>query len=385
MRIAVYAIALNEARHVGRWFASCRGADEIVLVDTGSSDGTLEAARALGITTHSVCVRPFRFDVARNAALALVPADVDLCLSLDLDEVAEPEFFSKLRSIWLAARDRSFSGRAEVWYETAGGRWKDNIRLHRRHGCRWIKPCHEITQLYDIASQSTGDASDAGDAGEAGVLHTDLVMTHRPDLSKSRAFYLDLLRLAVREDPQDARMWHYLVREYGYRGDWAAVVGAAEQALTKGGWSVERASVCRMAAQACAHVLDGDGERAWLTRATKEDPSHLESWYDLAFLAYSEQAWQACWDAASVRLRLRRQHNYLEDADVWRWKCYDLMSISSFHLGRFGDAVEYARVASSARPEDERLRANVDYLVRYTEESESKEQTPPTRESPTKP
>ena len=44
--------------------------------------------------------RPWRFDQARNAALALVPDDVDICVSLDLDELIMPGWRRVLEGLW---------------------------------------------------------------------------------------------------------------------------------------------------------------------------------------------------------------------------------------------------------------------------------------------
>lgn len=89
-RIAVYAIARNEEQHVARWADSVSDADLIMLVDTGSTDATIDRACALDVQVHQVRIDPFRYDDARNRAMALLPTDIDMCVSLDLDEVVLP-------------------------------------------------------------------------------------------------------------------------------------------------------------------------------------------------------------------------------------------------------------------------------------------------------
>lgn len=99
-KLAVYTIALNEAKHVERWYNSTKDADYHVIADTGSIDDTIKIAKKLGIQVYSVSVKPFRFDDARNAALALVPVDADVCLSLDMDEVPEEGTIQTIKASW---------------------------------------------------------------------------------------------------------------------------------------------------------------------------------------------------------------------------------------------------------------------------------------------
>ena len=44
MKVAVYTIALNEEKHVERWYNSIKDADYILIAATGSTDKTVEVA-----------------------------------------------------------------------------------------------------------------------------------------------------------------------------------------------------------------------------------------------------------------------------------------------------------------------------------------------------
>jgi glycosyltransferase involved in cell wall biosynthesis len=81
MKVAVYTIALNEAKHVKRWYEASKDADYHLIADTGSTDETVKIAKKLGINVYTISIKPWRFDDARNAALALIPDDVDYCIS----------------------------------------------------------------------------------------------------------------------------------------------------------------------------------------------------------------------------------------------------------------------------------------------------------------
>ena len=80
MKVVVYAIAKNEEKFVNRWCESMREADEIYVLDTGSEDDTVRFLRENGVNVVTKNIVPWRFDVARNESLKLVPDDVDVCV-----------------------------------------------------------------------------------------------------------------------------------------------------------------------------------------------------------------------------------------------------------------------------------------------------------------
>ena len=85
MKIAVYAICKNERQFIDRWAKTVEGADEVVVVDTGSQDGSAELLREKGFRVYEERFTPWRFDTARNRSLSLVSEDADACVCLDLD------------------------------------------------------------------------------------------------------------------------------------------------------------------------------------------------------------------------------------------------------------------------------------------------------------
>lgn len=85
MKVVVYAICKNEKPFAERWVKSMAEADEIVVLDTGSEDGTVQKLRELGVKVAEEQIIPWRFDKARNKSLELVPEDADICVCTDLD------------------------------------------------------------------------------------------------------------------------------------------------------------------------------------------------------------------------------------------------------------------------------------------------------------
>lgn len=327
MKIAAYAIALNEAKHVSRWLEATAGADVRLVADTGSTDGTPEMLAAAGVIVHNITVFPFRFDDARNAALALLPDDVGLCLSLDLDETTAPDLFKKLRKIRNADKVR-------IWHNT-GSRWLCD-RVHSRHGWRWTSPCHEITTWYGEGEPRTVD------------VNTDIY--HLPDDTKPRSGYLPLLELAVRERPTDGRMWTYLAREYMFRDMREDLLYAAEQAFYKNPWPPERAAACRWMNTA-----------EWLRRGVEVNPGEAEPWWALAQHGYETGQWDVCFDAAKRGIGCEPTTHYLRDESVLSWRLFDLLALAQWNRGKYEDALHWGLKALVNNPDDERLQRNVEY------------------------
>lgn len=342
IKIATYAIAKNELKHVVRWAKATEGSDYRVVLDTGSTDGTQEALRELGITVHQAEFKPFRFDDARQTALSLVPADADVCLILDMDEVPEQDFYTKVRKKWELGAHAGW-----ISVQTDNNKW-DRDRLHSRFGWRWKYPCHEVNVFYDDVSVRHCDVRDA-------------VITHLPDNDKSRGQYLGLLKMAVTEYPTDARMWTYWCRENFFYQKWEEVITAAEKKLECGGWNVESAAVCRWAGEA-AHQLGKEEEaRTWYDKGVQQCPNEGEPQFGVCMDAYRKQEWQRCLDAALNVLELPRSNHYCYDSAVWDWKAYDLASIACWNLKRIEEAVIFAQEAVKANgPENERIQRNLD-------------------------
>ena len=84
-------------------------ADYIVVLDTGSTDGTLEKLQADSRVTkvESKIIKPWRFDVARNESMKLIPDDANILVCTDFDELFTPGWGNILREHWLESTTRA--------------------------------------------------------------------------------------------------------------------------------------------------------------------------------------------------------------------------------------------------------------------------------------
>jgi glycosyltransferase involved in cell wall biosynthesis len=198
MKIAVYTIALNEEKHVERWYESAKDADYLLIADTGSTDKTKRIAKKLGIKVIDISISPWRFDDARNAALAALPKDIDMCISLDMDEVLSEGWRKELESI--------DPDTTQVAYKYTWS-WRDPIsrtqpqtiylfnKVHSRHGYRWNYLVHELP------------LPDRTEAKEQFLENFEIY--HYYDIEKSRNQYGDLIEEAFKETKHISRYWVY--------------------------------------------------------------------------------------------------------------------------------------------------------------------------------
>lgn len=135
MTVSVIIITLNEADCIGRCLDSVSWADEIIVVDSGSTDGTVEICHARHVRVTTSTEWP-GFGPQKNRALAL--ATGEWVLSIDADEWLPPALQDEIRANLAVAPDvaafrmprlSSYCGR----FLRHGGWWPDYVtRIFRR-------------------------------------------------------------------------------------------------------------------------------------------------------------------------------------------------------------------------------------------------------------
>lgn len=141
-RLSVIVIAKNEAHRIERCLHSVAFADEIVVLDSGSVDATVERARQAGARVLETPDWP-GFGPQKNRALAL--ARGEWVFSIDADEEVTPAL---QRSILLVVSGRGAVGCAGYWVTRSSsfcgrvirhGDWRNDrvLRLFRRDSARF--------------------------------------------------------------------------------------------------------------------------------------------------------------------------------------------------------------------------------------------------------
>lgn len=150
--ISVAIITHNEERNLGRCLQSITDlAREIVVVDSGSIDTTIEIAKKFGAMVHEQTWLGYR----DQKNLALDHCSQPWVLALDADEEISPELKKEIIAFFEQGDDQRVEGvrfPRKTWFL---GRWIQHgdwypdfqLRLFRRDKGRWKEPIHEFIDI----------------------------------------------------------------------------------------------------------------------------------------------------------------------------------------------------------------------------------------------
>lgn len=341
-KVAVYAIGLNEAHNLRGWYESAKEADVVLYADTGSTDGSLELAKELGIETVSITVKPWRFDVAKNTALNLLPSDVEISVSLDLDERLLPGWRDEVEYIWVP-------GTTSVThkYRHNGRAWQWHSKIHARHGCHWKGVVHE--ELFWNIEENT-------------IWSHKIFLDEVQDLNKDRSGYMELLEKKVAEGDTSWRTLYFLANEYESQGELDASIAARiDSFVACGDEPVTKAYIARTIGRNLVKASRNEEAHAWFQRSVAISDER-EGWFYYAEFLYSTQAWEECFVAAKRCLKVStKRDGFTYDALAWGYLAYDYVAISAWHMKDFETAVAFGERALELEPDNQRLKDNLEW------------------------
>ncbi|MFC3803161.1 glycosyltransferase [Cohnella sp. GCM10012308] len=348
--VSLCMIVKNEEETLERCLSSVADlVDEIVIVDTGSTDRTKEIA---GQFTDRV--RDFEwvddFSKARNYAFG--QATQEYILWLDADDVMLPADRNQFRA--LVAALPMGTDAVSMHYDLGRDAYGNVISSLRRNrlvrrsmGFRWIGVVHEYLEVY----------------GQ--IWRSEVRITHdRVHANADRN-----LRLYERKEadgeafgPRDT---YYYANELFDHGHWERAAARYEAFLALGNtWIEDRIGACGRAAECYFHLgrLQHAREKALqsfsyaLPRA--ENCCRLGLFY-LSENQYKEAAW---WYRMAAGLEMPADTSALLHHACWTWLPHLQLCVCYDRLGEYALAREENERAAAFLPDDDRIIANRAYL-----------------------
>jgi len=345
--ISVCLIARNEEGVIGKAIASTKGlADEVVVMDTGSTDGTVAEALSAGARILEGIGDRMNKAEARNYVND--HALGDWVVILDCDElIADP---CGLR-LFLETTDVDTVYGRQV-YMTG-----DTPSLELNRMLCWRKGTMKYRYRAHEVPMPVGDTWPTS-------AKTNFVWEHRPPAGRDTwklQYTLERLLLDAGEYPNDSRPMFYLGRQYVYLKQWAKGLEWFEKYLDSDGW-IDRADAWYYVAR-CHDGLNNRKEQIGaLYMACAEMPRRRDWWGTLAEIYHIDGK-----DNIAVGL-LKYALEQPPPKDTYythKWfgaHIYDLMAICLWKLERHSEGLGYAEKALSFAPDNVRLQNNLWYF-----------------------
>ena len=350
-------IVKNESAVIERCLASVRPyVHAWAISDTGSSDGTQDLVRrAMDGLPGELIERPWvDFATNRNEALALAQKHGDYALIIDADEVLEAD-------TGFAYPKLSAPGyMLELVYGTTRYRRVAMPRL----GLDWVwrGVLHE-------ALNSTHAAQAQYLPGLRIRVHSDGA---RSQLTQREKFTrdADVLRKALKDEPDNARYAFYLAQSLRDAGDLAESITAYEARIAMGGWAEEvyfsKLQVAVLKERIGAPP--GDVSLAYLD-AYDYRPTRAEAPCEFARFNRLRQRYTLARDFARIAAHTRVPDDVLFlDRTVYDWRARDELAVALYWCGDRSESARICRqllLADSRLPAEQRPRVmkNLDFAL----------------------
>lgn len=359
IHICVYAMCKNESAFVSRFMDSMSEADSIVVLDTGSTDDTVEKLKEAGATVAVKEITPWRFDVARNESMKLIPKEADVCVCVDLDEVFEEGWADGIRRHWV--KGQSEKGKyLYSWNHDAQGKPVTQIWYEKMHdnsgNWHWCMPVHEAL-TFKLPRQPN----------LAFMPKDEVHLHHYPDSTKSRGQYLDLMKMGVAEDPEGYMQRYYLAREYTYYRRWQDAVNEFEIVVSlpsAANFVSHQAAAYGFMGNAYSHLGDDYMAEACFIKALKWSNNQVrEPFIKLMEFYYNQHRWYSLIDVGLRCLEVPYVPTFwYEDSNNYGYKPHDYLSIAYWNIGMRKEGKRHLEIALEHYPDEPRLLKNMEWF-----------------------
>jgi tetratricopeptide (TPR) repeat protein len=361
----------NEVGNVPDWCESAlQIADQAIILDTGSDDGTQSAALAaskgaaveLYGSKHfdqDTKLGDFKFDVARNEALEKSTCDWNIAVDADERIVdIDPDFLEKLKKVpdhidlllcpvkmlddngnvtmdFLG--ERIFRNRPEIRYAGSMHNYV-NVAQNKRQKVEWIT----VTSCRNKRTEKAR------------------AERHRQRFLMAEASFLP----KIEKDPKDTRSMFYLARTYREDGQTAKSIPWYQRYLRTGGWSSERYQAALELAGCLMSLKDYDEAAKVLMLNIKYNWKRAEGYLTLGDICYAKEDWaQAAWwyQIAAGCEQPEGDMLFLKKV-AYTFQPWDKLAMAYYHTREFDKAivaVETALKFADAAPHKERLEKNL--------------------------
>lgn len=274
MNLSVAMIVKNEERHIRRALRSVCEADEIVILDTGSTDNTEKIVTSLGWPNVRYVKDQYvwcdNFAEARNVSIDLCTNDWVLILDAD-DRMVEDAIFEIKSAI--EKEPEACSLRLKVSSEKSSFHLFRPQVLRKSAGARYEGRVHE----YIVPAGSQTVAS-------------EIIRGWSENHAKDERRNLRILQQCVEDEPDNARVRFYLAKELFEHKEFAEASKQFDIYVPMSRFVAELAEAYLCQAKIAWQMNDGDAARNWCALAVTCNANFREALCLMAEMSHAKNA-----------------------------------------------------------------------------------------------
>lgn len=305
MKIAIYSICKNEELFAKRFAESVKNVEKVFVFDTGSTDNTKDILKNYpNIILKEIRIEPFRFDTARNIALNNIPEDIDILISMDLDDILLPNAIDVIKNNWELGKTTMLNyPYIHAWEDISQTIPRITIlgfKVHCPKSYCWEYPIHEI-----LSPKPSIPINEK--------IIQEQILQHKPDWNKEeRRSRIQIFERHLTEYKNNPRMLYLFGRELFFHNNYTEAIKILKEYLNLNNKYIEneyqedsspstRASACRLIASSLIALKEDPNDIiVWFLRSVSESPGERETWMWLAW------AWAMVGDGFSAYAAAQR-------------------------------------------------------------------------------
>ncbi|MDI6879782.1 MAG: glycosyltransferase family 2 protein [Desulfitobacteriaceae bacterium] len=349
--ISLCMIVRNEEETIARCLNSVKDIpDEIVIVDTGSTDRTKEIVQQYIDKVYDfewiddfAAARNFAFSKATQDYILWLDAD-DLLSESDREQLLELKknldpLMDAVNMPYLLAFDE---------YGNVTFSLRRNRLVKRSKNFRWIGAVHEYLEVYGH------------------VLNTDICVTHKGSRENDYGRNLRIFeaRLAKGDVFSPRDLYYYANELYDHKLFNRAVEFYQKFLATDQGWVEDKIAACGKLADSFQHLHEKDKELQYMFKSFEYDVPRAEFCCRIAhhFLQAGNHAQAAFWYKLATQLEKPVDSWGPMIEACWTWLPHIQLCVCYDRLGQYELAYEHNEMARTYRPDDPQVLHNKKYL-----------------------
>ncbi|RDY25336.1 glycosyltransferase family 2 protein [Romboutsia weinsteinii] len=350
MEISLCMIAKNEEDVIARCISSIKDiVDEIIIVDTGSTDNTIEIAKNLGASVYE-----FEwiddFSKARNYSFS--KATKDYILWLDADDILNPDDIDKFRE--LKSNVNNLVDSVTMNYVlTVGpkGEFISSLRrnrlVKRERNFKWIGQVHEYLEVY------------------GNIINSDINVIHK----KEKAYTNRNLRIYEESIAQgkelSTRDKYYYANELCDNGRYDEAIEQYIKFInTNEGWVEDIKGACSKIADCYSYKKDSENELRYLFKSFEYDVPRADFCCRLGHKFFGENKLDIAiyWYNQAINAAPKEGNLSLINHDTYTFTPWVQLCVCHDRKGDMKLAIECNEMAAKYKPDSPAVKHNREYF-----------------------